>query len=121
MSAIGHLERLGFGQACVSHWDSVLSLLRTAGVARADNNNPDKLSKAHRESPPDITEATQAHPEEGLQDTGRRRCTTCKEEENNDHDNPDHHIKHGSKANSEHGGDSKADTEQDTEDNSPTD
>ncbi|EXA54459.1 hypothetical protein FOVG_01913 [Fusarium oxysporum f. sp. pisi HDV247] len=42
-------------------------------------------------------------------------------EDNNDHDNPDHHIKHGSKANSEHGGDSKADTEQDTEDNSPTD
>uniref|UniRef100_A0A0D2Y488 Uncharacterized protein n=1 Tax=Fusarium oxysporum (strain Fo5176) TaxID=660025 RepID=A0A0D2Y488_FUSOF len=106
LGPIGHLERLGFGQACVSHWDSVISLLRTAGVARADNN---------------ITEATQAHPEEGLQDTGRRRCITCKEEENNDHDNPDHHIKHGSKANSEHGGDSKADTEQDTEDNSPTD
>ncbi|SCO80398.1 uncharacterized protein FRV6_04611 [Fusarium oxysporum] len=42
-------------------------------------------------------------------------------EENNDHDNPDHHIKHGSKANSEHGGDSKADTEQDTEDNRLTD
>ncbi|KAM5379806.1 hypothetical protein ACJA88_005234 [Fusarium oxysporum] len=129
---------------------AVCLLKKTAGVARADNNNPDKLSKAHRESPPDITEATQAHPEEG-QDTGRRRCTTCKEgidlintrvhdlyppaklpphtgtdrsgmiEENNDHDNPDHHIKHGSKANSEHGGDSKADTEQDTEDNSPTD
>ncbi|KAJ0138001.1 hypothetical protein HZ326_19037 [Fusarium oxysporum f. sp. albedinis] len=105
-------------------------------LAQNSRHNPDKLSKAHRESPPDITEkmhhlqrsiqlltSTRVHdlypPAKLPPHTGTDRSGMI--EENNDHDNPDHHIKHGSKANSEHGGDSKADTEQDTEDNSPTD